>query len=164
LVDVDVEGKKFTTLIRERQHDVIKGSLLHVDFMVVSLTEKVSSNVSIVLEGEAPAVKELNGILVSGLELIEVEALPEDLPERIVVDVSNLDDFGSAIYVRDLVLPPGVEILGSPDEMVCVVTTPAAEEVEEVEEEIEELDLEAEPEVILKGKAEEEEEEGEEAE
>lgn len=163
LIDVDVEGKKYTTLIRERQHDVIKGTLMHIDFMVVSLTEKVSSNVSIVLEGEAPAVKELNGILVSGLELIEVEALPQDLPERIVVDVSGLDEFGSAIHVRDIQLPPGVEILGNLDEMVCVVTTPAVEEEEEVVEEIEELELEAEPEVIVKGKAEDEEEGEEEA-
>ena len=162
LIDVDVDGKKYTTLIRERQNDVIKGTLLHIDFMVVSLTEKVSSNVSIVLEGEAPATKELGGILVSGLEIIEVEALPKDLPERIIVDVSDLHEFGSSIHVRDLQLPPGVEILGNLDEMVCVVTAPAAEEIEEVVEEIEELDLEAEPEVIVKGKAEEDEDEDEE--
>ena len=163
LIDVEIDGKSYTTLIRERQHEVIKATLLHIDFMVVSLTEKVSSNVTIVLEGVAPAIEELGGILVSGIERLEVEALPQDLPERITIDVSGLFEFGSAIYVRDIQPPPGVEILGNPDEMICVMTAPAIEEIEEVVEEIDELelDLDAEPDVIVKGKVEEGEEEGE---
>ncbi len=72
-----------------------------------------------------------NGVLVTGQTELEVECLPSDLPERIRVDVSGLTDIGNSIHVRDLVLPPKVEVLTDPDELVVLVTAPAAEEKEE---------------------------------
>lgn len=152
LVVVDVDGQEHNALIREKQFHPVQGTVVHLDFMVVSLTEKLRANVSIHLEGEAPASREFNGMVVTALEEIEVESLPGDLPERITVDISSLDEIGSAIHVRDLQLPENVKILTDLDEMLVIVTAPEAEEVVE-EEEIEE------PEVIEKGKKEEEEEE-----
>lgn len=152
LVTLDLDGKEYPTLVREKQRNYIKNSLLHVDFLAVSLTEKIAASVSIQLEGVAPAVKDFNAILVTGLTELEVECLPTDLPERIVVDISGLKEIGDGIYVRDLVVSDKVEVLSEPDEMVVVATAMAAEEVEKAAE-----GEAAEPEVIEKGKKEEEE-------
>lgn len=155
LVVVDVDGERHTTLVREKQRHPVTGGLLHVDFQILSMTEKLRTTVVIVLEGDAPATKNFNGILVTGQTELEVECLPNDLPERVRVDISGLTDIGNAIHVRDLVLPPAVDVLTDPDELVVLVTAPAAEEKEEVVVEAEAV--EAEPEVIEKGKKEEEE-------
>lgn len=155
LVTVELDGKEYPTLVREKQRNFIRGNLLHVDFMAVSLTEKISASVSIQMEGASPAVKDFNAILVTGLTELEVECLPTDLPERIMVDISALKEVGDGIYVRDLAILENVEVLSEPDEMIVVATAMAAEEVEEVA-----AVGEAEPEVIEKGKKEEGEEGG----
>ncbi len=152
LLSINVQGDVHTALVREKQRHPVKGDLLHVDFLAVSMTEKLRTMVVIQLEGEAPAVKERDGLLVTGVEELEVECLPADLPERIIVDISNLNDIGDAIYVRDVKLPSSVEVLTDPDEMVVLVTAPVTEEVEMAE-----VGEGAEPEVIEKGKREEEE-------
>jgi large subunit ribosomal protein L25 len=149
LITVEVDGDQHNALVREKQFHPVQGKLIHVDFLVVSLTEKLRANVPLNLEGESPAVRDLNGILVSGLEEIEVECLPQDLPERIIVDVSSLAEFGAAIHVRDIKLSENIRVLTDLDEMVAVITAPEAEEV------VPEAAV-IEPEVIEKGKKEEE--------
>ena len=159
LVTIELEGKQYPTLVRERQLDFIRNSLIHVDFLAVSMTEKLTASVSVHVVGDAPAVKEFGAILVTNLSELEVECLATDLPERFVVDVSGLAEIGDGVYVKDLAVPANVEILTDPDEMIVVATAMAAEEVEEEEEELLEGEEELEePEVIEKGKKEEEEE------
>jgi large subunit ribosomal protein L25 len=131
LITVTVDGEEHNTLVRDFQIDHLKGDLSHVDFLVVSLTEKVRAAVSITMEGKSPAVVTSGGLLVTGLERIEVESLPQDLPEHFVVDVSNLVDFGDAIFVRDLIVPANVTVLSEPDELLFVATAPVAE-IEEI--------------------------------
>lgn len=163
LIRIELDGGEHLALVREKQRDVILGTLLHIDFQAVSLTEKVRSEVSIQFTGESLAVKDLGGILVTNIERLEVEALPRDLPERIEVDVSNLLEIGDAVYVRDLSLPGDVTVHAEPDDAIVVVTIPAAEPEPEEEEEVEEELLEgAEPEIIERGRREEEEEQEEE--
>ncbi len=153
IVTIDLEGVEHATLVREKQRDYIRNSFIHIDFQVVSLTERISSEVRVDVHGTAPAVKDFNAIIVTNLTQVEVEALPQELPERIVVDISVLKEVGDAIYVRDLKVSDQVEILTDPDEIVVVATGAAPEEVEE------EVVTEAnEPEVIERGKREEEEE------
>jgi len=142
-----------TTLVREKQRHPVTGVLLHVDFQAVSLTEKLRAMVTIDMHGEAPAVKEYNGILVTGYEQIEVESLPGDLPERITIDISGLKEIGNAIYVRDLVVSDAVQILTDLNELLVIVTPPT---VGLTEEEKAEEAAEGEPEVIERGKREEE--------
>jgi len=161
LLTVELDGKEYPTLVREKQLDFIRNSLIHVDFMAVSLTEKITASVAVHIEGEAPAVKEFGAILVTGLTELEVECLATDLPERFIVDVSGLTELSSGVYVKDVVAPPNVEILDDPEEMIVVATAAAVEEVEEEEEILEGEEELEEPEVIEKGKKEEEEEEGE---
>jgi len=150
LVVIDLEGEQHRALMRERQLHPVLGSLLHVDFNVVSMTDKLRANVGLHLVGESPAVKDFDGILVATLEELEVECLPRYLPERIDVDVSVLKQIGDALHVRDLVLAEEVEILTDLGEMVVLVTAPEAEEVEAVEV------AAPEPEVIERGRKEEE--------
>ena len=116
---------------------------------------KLRASVAIHLEGVSPAVKDFSGVVVNNLSEVEVESLPQYLPERIVVNIGQLKEIGDTIYVRDLVVPSEVTILQDMDEVVVNVSVTRAEiEEEEVaEEEI------SEPEVIERGKKEEEEEE-----
>jgi large subunit ribosomal protein L25 len=155
LLTMDIEGETYPVLVRDKQFDFIRGTLLHVDFLAVSMEEKISTSIVVVIEGEAPAVKDFNGVVVSGANELEIECLPGDLPDRIVVNISNLKQIGDAIYVRDLDLGEKVEITDDPETMLVVITP-----FEMIAEEVapEEVTLE-EPELVEHGKREEEEEE-----
>jgi len=159
LITVDVDGGEHKVLVKEKQRDPVTGIVLHIDFLEVSMTEKLRTAVGIELVGEAPAINELGGVLQTGLEELMVECFPGDLPERISIDISGLVEIGDALYVRDVEAVDKVEILTEDEEMLVLINAPAAiEEEEEEEEEILE-DEDAEPEVIERGKKEEDEEE-----
>ncbi len=153
LIYIDLEGSEHASLIREKQRDFIRGTLKHIDFQVVSLTEKIRAEVNIEITGISPAVRDLNGVLVTGLDRLEVESLPQYLPERYTIDISKLVKIGDGLYVRDLKVSEEVEIMSDQDEMLVIVTAGTAEEVEE-----EVAGGVAEPEIIEKGKKEEEDE------
>jgi large subunit ribosomal protein L25 len=160
LISIDVEGHEIPTLVREKQRDYIRNVLTHVDFLAVSLKEKLRAEVSIELVGISPAVKDFNAILVNGLTSLTVECLPTDLPEKFVVDISMLAVIGNGIHVSDIVVPDNIRVLDDADEMIVVATAPAKEEVAEVVAAAVPVEGEAaEPEVIEKGKKEEGEEE-----
>ncbi len=150
LVTIDLDGKEYLALVREKQRDFIKNRLVHLDFQVVSLTEKMRAKVGIELAGTAPAVKDFNAVIHTGLTEMEIECMPEDLPERIVVDISGLAELGDSVRVRDVVLSDKVKILDDLEEIVAVATAPKKEEI------IEEAPVEEEaaPEVIERGKKE----------
>jgi len=159
LVTVVLAGEKHLALVREKQRDFIRGTLKHVDFQAVSMKEKLRVNVLVDLVGLAPAIKDFNGVLVEGLTEVEVECFPQDLPSKISVDISGLNKIGDSVTVRDLIMPPNVASLDNPDDMIVIVTAQAAEEVVEVAPvAVVEAVEEGEPEVIEKGKKEEEEE------
>lgn len=151
LIVLEVDGEPHTTIIRERQRDPITGNYLHVDFLEISMTEKLRAEVHLNFIGEAPAVDNFGGIVVPNFESLEIEAYPKDLPGSLDVDLSVLKEIGDAINASEIALPQGVELLTDPDEVVVVVTAPAAEE------ELEAEGPETEPEVIERGKREEEE-------
>ncbi len=131
LITVDVDGEEYPALVRERQRDYIKGTLKHVDFLAVSLTEKIRAEVRIELTGVSPAVKDLNAVLVTGLHTLSVECLPTDLIDRVVVDIGSLVEVGDGIHVKDLSVSDKVRVLDDPDEMIAVTTFAKVEAVEE---------------------------------
>ena len=158
LVTIDLDGTEYPALVREKQKDFIKNRLTHVDFLAISLTEKLTAFVGVELAGLSLAVKDFNAVLVTGLDEIEVECLPIDLPEKIVVDIGALAKVGDSIHVSNLVLPEKVKVLTSPTEMIVIATAAKVEEAVEVAAPVAGVE---EPEVIEKGKKEEEgEEEG----
>jgi len=158
LITIDVDGEKFNVLMRDRQRDVIFGDLLHVDFLVVSLTEKLRATVELKLVGEAPVADNPEVVVTQVLNDIEIEAFPQDLPEFIEVDISTLETVDDEITVADLDLGENIAILTDPNETIVSVGYVAQEEVAQEAEAVE-------PEVVEKGKKEaaEEEAEGEEA-
>jgi large subunit ribosomal protein L25 len=136
-------------LTRDVQWDVITGRPLHVDFYAVVMTEKITTEVPLVFVGEAPAAVQAGAILLQNLDEVEIECLPGNLIEAIEVDVSELEEIDQTIYVKDLRVPPTVDILTDAEEVVAKVTWAAPEEVEEVV-----PVAPAEVEVIAKGKVE----------
>ncbi len=122
IVTIDLEGKEIPALVREKQKNFIKNFFTHVDFQAVSLTETIRTYVSLHFFGTAPAIKEFQAAIVTSMGEIEVEALPNDLPERIEVDLSKLAALGDAVHVKDLPIPAGVEVLTDGDEVVVVAT------------------------------------------
>lgn len=158
LVTIDLEGKEYNVLVRERQVESITRALLHVDFQAVSMTETVRAQVHIYIsEQEAPAVSNYGAMINTGIDMLEIECLPQDLPERIDIDISGLIEIGDSILVKDIPLPEGVQVLDDPETLIVVASSPVAEE--EIEEVVDELMAdEVEPDVIEKGKLEEEEE------
>ena len=128
LVTIDVEGTEHLALVREKQRDYIKNKLLHVDFLAVSLTEKLRTKVAVHFIGVSLAVKDFNAVLVHNLEELEVECLPVDLPERIDVDISAMLKPGEGIRVHDVQVSDKVRLLADPDTMVVVATFAKVEE------------------------------------
>ncbi|MBT3322962.1 MAG: 50S ribosomal protein L25 [Anaerolineae bacterium] len=133
LITVNLDGKEYPTLVREKQWDYIKRSLLHIDFQVVSMTEKVAAMVRVELVGLAPAISTFGAILISGLNEIEIEALPADLPESLEVDVSGLEKIGDTVLIRDLELSDKLTLLNDPNSMLAVTSAIEEEIVEEVD-------------------------------
>lgn len=122
LVTIDVEGNEYVALIREKQRNYIKGNLTHVDLLALDLTEKIRTKVYISFTGVAPAVKNFSAIMVHRMDALEIECLPLDLPERIVVDISSITEIGNNIRVQDIALPKNVVVLEDPDEIVVIAT------------------------------------------
>jgi large subunit ribosomal protein L25 len=159
LIDLHVAKDVHPVLIREVQRDVLTNDLLHVDFLKVVMSELIRTTVPIDLIGEAPAVKSLGGLLVTELDEVEVEALPADLPESFVVDLSVLAEIDDAIAVSDIEVGEKVKILTEPETTIARIIYEVEEVIEEVEEAV---PVEEEPEVVERGKREEEEGEAEE--
>ncbi|MEZ5405485.1 MAG: 50S ribosomal protein L25/general stress protein Ctc [Verrucomicrobiia bacterium] len=132
VVDLELEqtgGSKVKklALLQDVQHDPISGNILHVDLHEIAADEKIKAQVVVEATGEAVGVKTYGGILEHILRELQVECLPKDLPDRITVDVSQLN-VGQTLHVSDIVVPDGVQILNSKDLVVFSVAAPAVEE------------------------------------
>jgi large subunit ribosomal protein L25 len=161
IIDLQIngEGEPRPVVLRGIQRNPVTGELVHIDFFQISLTETLRSEVALVLTGEAPAVTVYGGVLLQNLNHITVEALPTAIPESIEVDVSQLEEIDSSIFVRDLVFPPNVEVDADLDQVVAKVAAPRLA-VEAEEEALEEEEL-AEGEEAAEGEEGEEGAEGE---
>ena len=145
-------GAPRLVLAREIQRNSLSGRIVHVDFQEVSMTEKLTTEVPLVLVGTSPAVTRGEGLLIHGIDTVMIRVLPTELIDSIQVDVSGMNALNQSLFVSDLKVSDQIEILTPREEMVAKVV-PVKEEViaEEVPAAI------AEPEVIGKGKKEEEE-------
>lgn len=153
------EGK--TAIIKEIQRDPVSHNVVHIDLLAISLKDKITVNVPVMVTGLAPGIKE-GGILEYVQREVEIECLPTQIPESIMVDVSNLN-INESVHVRDLKLTEdSIKIVTPADRMLVSIVpptvleepTPAAAEVAP------DATAPAEPEVIKKGKKEEALEEG----
>lgn len=115
-------GAPQTVMVGHVQRDAISGAIKHIDFVHVEMSEKMSARVSLHPIGEAPAATNNVGIVLQLLNSIEVEALPDDLPQTISFAISGLVDVDDKVYVRDLLVPANVLVLAAPDEAVARVS------------------------------------------
>ncbi|MBV9008541.1 MAG: 50S ribosomal protein L25 [Verrucomicrobia bacterium] len=129
LVELEIAGEGSTrmAMVQEVQHSPVGGEVLHVDFHAVSMDEKIEADIPIEASGTANGVKNFGGLLEQSLRELTVECLPRDLPDRISVDVSNLN-IGDSIHVRDIKLPDGVSANVQGDLTVFSVLAPTVEE------------------------------------
>lgn len=128
LVYLDVAGEQYPTIIHAVVRDPLSDILQHADFYKVNLAEKIHAKIPLVFKGEAPAVKELGGILVKNINEIEVEGLPQDLPHEIVVDITKLVQFNSHITLGDLAIATNLTVTNKLEEVVALVQEPISEE------------------------------------
>src|SRR5438874_8832131 len=157
LIDLTVDGKKSRALIREIQRHPLRPDIIHVDFYEIKADEKVTLKVPVHLVGTADGVRNAGGVLDQVTREVEIEVLPEHIPDRVELDVSALK-IGDSLHARDLVIANAVILTGA-DLTIATVVPPRAEEVAaptpEAATEV------AEPELIRKVREGEEGEEGE---
>jgi len=148
LFDIKIgSDKSVPAILKDRQDHPVRGDVMHVDFLEVNLKEKIHATVSLELEGieDAPGVKE-GGVLDLATREINIEALPTDIPDLIVVDVSAMD-MGDTLMLSSVPAPENVEFLDDVEETVVatVILPTVEEEPEEVEEETELIGEDGEP-------------------
>jgi len=154
MVDLQfADGNKKLALLKDYQVDPIRSELLHTDFFEVSLTETVKITVHVATHGEPIGVKRDAGLLQHPTREILIECLPDKIPGKIDIDISKLE-IGQSIHVSDLKLDEGIKILSDPHEVIVNVVAQVEEVAAPVEAVVE--TAAAEPEVVKKGKKEEE--------
>ena len=120
-------GSPATVLIRGVARKPTTGEIYHVDFYKVSMTQRLRTDVPIVLVGTAPAADLHGATILQAMDALHVECLPGNLPTRIVVDIERLAAIDDAVHVRDLELPPGVVALVDDEELVAKALAPTLE-------------------------------------
>jgi len=130
LVDLEFDGKSIPVLIHNVTSN-FRGQVFHADFFQVNLKEKVKAMVPLEVVGEPKAVTEKIGLLMNILSEIEVEALPEELPEKIDVNVEHLANIDDQITVADLKIPTGVEVLSDKEQVVSKIGELVTKEAQE---------------------------------
>lgn len=131
LVELTLGAAVHPVLIHTVQRNPVKRMPIHVEFHEVDLKEKVHAKVPVEFTGEAAAVTQKVGVLLTILDELEVEALPTDLPENISLDVAKLAAVGEELKVSDVVAPQGVTILTPQDQIVVKVDSLVSKEAEE---------------------------------
>jgi len=131
LVTLDVDGEQYFALVREKQRNYIKGNLTHVDFLALDLNETIRTKVRLHFTGVSGAVKDYSAVLIHRIDALEVECLPVDLPERINVDISPLQQIGNSIRVSDVALSDKVKVLNDADDIIIIATLAKEEAADE---------------------------------
>lgn len=140
IIELAVDEKnKVNVLIHDTQKDPMTGEPIHVDLFQVNMDEKIETEVPLEFVGEAPAVKELSGMLIKNIDTVSVSCLPADLPAKITVDVSSLKTFDDHIIVESLVISPKVKVLSDGGTIVASIAPPRTdEEMAQLDEKVEE--------------------------
>ena len=123
-----------TTLVRHIQRNPINGKILHIDFFRVNLTERIVVKVPLHVVGEAPGVKNENGVLLHLVDALEVECAAQDIVNEFEVDVTSLEHIDDTLHASDVKLPKSYKLITDPEEAIVKIAATRAEKAEEVEE------------------------------
>ena len=136
IIKLNLAGEEKNVLIHDYQVDPILNEIIHVDFFQVKMDEEVTTDISINIIGESPAVKNMGGTLTS-IDSLTVRALPGNLPHEFKVDISVLKDFDCVITVKDLDVDDSIEILADDDQVIASVSAPRTQsEVDATDDEV----------------------------
>ncbi len=153
IFDVEIPGtEKTPVIVADEQYHPVKGTLMHIDLKRIDLTRKLRVSIPVHARGDAKGIKQQGGVLDVVTKQIEIECIPDDIPDQFIVDVSDLM-IGNAIRVKELPVKEGIRVLTSP-EVVIVHVVGIREEVVAAPEAV--VAAPVEPEVAKKGKKEEE--------
>ncbi len=134
VIDITVDGgDNIPVLAREVQRSVIKGDILHVDFLAPDMNKKIRAEVRVEIIGQSPLVVARQGIMLTGPNSIQLEMLPGNLLNKVTVDVSGLEEIGDTISVKDLPLREGITVINDPEEMIVKIVQPSAARAAEME-------------------------------
>lgn len=129
IVDLTIDqSTPVKVLIHDTSRDPVTHRFAHIDFYVINMTEKLTTHIPLKFTGEAPAVKELGGVLVRVLNELEVTCLPSDLVSEIEVDIRPLKTFQDLIHTSDIKLPPGITITSKTNDTVVKAVPPRSDE------------------------------------
>lgn len=128
VINLELNGTVYPTLIHEIQEDVMGDNIIHVDLYQIKMDEKITTKIPVNFIGESAGVKEKGGILVKAISELEIEALPADLPQFIEADLSLIEDIHQSVHVKDLIIPKGVKVMAELDAVVATVVEQAKEE------------------------------------
>lgn len=129
-IDLILENKKISAIVRDVMYEHRKGSVIHIQFEKIDIKEKVTVEIPIEMTGASLAEK--NGLVIENpLKNIEIEALPSDIPEKIIVDISKLENEDDRIIAKDINIAKGVTMLTGKDEVVVAVVKPSMQEEEQ---------------------------------
>lgn len=134
-LNLEVGDQKYLALIKDAHFNPVRHQLQHVVFQAIRRDEKVEAEVPIHLEGEIPAERAGLQVL-HHLDHVQIEALPANLPDSLVVDVSVLAEIGDKLTVADLKIPEGVTVLTEPEQSIAAVVEPKEQVIEEPEPEV----------------------------
>lgn len=121
VVDLEIDGKKFNTLIHDLQYHPVKDTIIHVDFLAVNMKSSVEAEVPLVFVGVALPVKQDGASLNKTIERVLVSALPDSIPHEIEVDLSLIQSLNDVIRVSDLKVPKGVKIILDAEDVIATV-------------------------------------------
>lgn len=133
VIDLNVNGDSMPVLAREVQRSVIRGDILHVDFLAPDMKKTIRADVRLVIVGESPLVVARKGIMLTGPNSIQLEMLPGNLLNTVTVDISGLEEIGDTIAVKDLPLADGITVINDPEEMIVKIVQPSAARAAEME-------------------------------
>ncbi len=129
VIDLKIDEKDSrNVLIYDTQKDPVRDTFVHIDFFQVRMDEEIETEVELEYVGEAPAVKELGGVLVKNIDAIEVKCLPADLPSSISVDISSLKTFDDRITLGDLNISKKIELSIDLETVIALVSEPRSDD------------------------------------
>ena len=132
-LDGSGRSKAQTALVRHVQRNPINGKIMHIDFFRVSLTDRIVVKIPLHFVGEAPGVKNEEGVLLHLVDALEVECAAGDIVNAFDVDVTSLEHIDDALHANDIRLPQGYKLITEPEESIAKVAATRAEKAEEVE-------------------------------
>lgn len=126
IIDLNVGGATYPTIVKELQRHPVRRTVSHIDFQQISMTEEIVVSVPINLSGTAKAVVADGGLVDAAVDSIEVRTTPSSMPNEILIDITNMT-VNDVIHLRDIAMPAGVTAVGDPDLVVVTVLTTRAE-------------------------------------